>query len=88
MTAMVERIADEVKALPPRELDEFLAWLADYELAQADDWDREIERDSRPGGRLGPVLKRIQADIAAGQQVTADLAGGYVAAARASRRSM
>ena len=67
MTATVEKIADEVKALPEKELDEFLSWLADYELANPDRWDKEIERDSRPGGRLDSVLKRVRGDIAAGR---------------------
>jgi len=67
MTATVEKIAGEVKALPERELDEFLSWLADYELARPDRWDREIERDSQPGGRLDAVLTRVRNDIAAGR---------------------
>jgi len=67
MTATVEKIADEVKALPEEELDEFLAWLADYELAHPDRWDREVERDSQPGGRLAAVLARVRDDIVAGR---------------------
>ena len=67
MTATVEKIADEVKVLPEKELDEFLSWLADYELAHPDRWDREVERDSQPGGGLDVALKRVRADIAAGR---------------------
>ncbi len=67
MTVTVEEIADEVKTLPEEELDEFLSWLADYELAHPDRWDREIERDSQPGGRLDKVLTRVRADITAGR---------------------
>jgi len=67
MTATVEKIAGEVQALPEKELDEFLSWLADYELAHPDRWDREIERDSQPGGRLDAILKRVRRDIAAGR---------------------
>lgn len=67
MTTVVERIANEVKALPEKELDEFLSWLAEYELARPDRWDKEIERDSQPGGRLDVVLKRARDDIAAGR---------------------
>ena len=58
MTTAVEKIVDEVRALPRSDLDEFLSWLADYELQQADDWDREMERDSQPGGRLQSVIDR------------------------------
>ena len=67
MTATVQRIAEEVKALPEKELDEFLSWLAEYELEHPDRWDQEIARDSQPGGRLEPVLKRVRDDIAAGR---------------------
>jgi len=67
MTATVEKIANDVKALPEKELDEFLSWLADYELARPDRWDKEIERDSQPGGRLDAVLQRVRGDVAAGR---------------------
>jgi hypothetical protein len=67
MTVTVAKIADEVKALPEKELDEFLSWLADYELAHPDHWDKEIEHDSQPGGRLDAVLDRVRGDIAAGR---------------------
>ena len=67
MTATVEKIADEVKSLPRAQLDEFLAWLAEYELQQPDEWDKEMERDSRPGGRLQDVIDRAGKHIAAGR---------------------
>jgi len=35
MTVNVQKIAEQVKALPQEEFDEFLAWLADYELEHA-----------------------------------------------------
>ena len=67
MTAIVERIADAVKALHEKERDEFLSWLSDYELAHPDRWDQDIERDSQLGGRLDAVLNRVRSDIAAGR---------------------
>lgn len=67
MNARVQKIAEQVKALPKGELEEFLSWLAEYETGQADTWDREVERDSQEGGALSPVLKRARADIAAGK---------------------
>lgn len=67
MIATVQRIAEEVKALPEKELDEFLSWLAEYELEHPDRWDQQIARDSQPGRRLEPVLKRVRNDIAAGR---------------------
>lgn len=66
MTATVEKLAGEVQSLRENELDEFLSWLADYELAHFDPWDAEIERDSQPGGRLDAVLRRVRNDIASG----------------------
>jgi hypothetical protein len=67
MTAMVQRIAEEVKSLPRAQLDELLAWLADYELQQPDEWDKAMERDSQPGGRLQELIDRARKDIAAGR---------------------
>ncbi len=67
MNATVQKIADEVRSLPAKELDEFLSWLAEYELAQRDTWDQQVARDSQPGGGLDTVLKRVRDDIAAGR---------------------
>jgi hypothetical protein len=67
MTATVERIADEVKSLPRAQLDELLAWLAEYELQRPDEWDKAMERDSQPGGRLQDAIDRARKDIAAGR---------------------
>ena len=43
MTTIVQKIADEVRSLPRAQLEEFLAWLADYELQHSDEWDKEME---------------------------------------------
>jgi len=67
MTATVQKIAEQVKALPEKDLDEFLSWLAQYEIEHPDRWDQLIARDSQPSGRLEPVLKRVRDDIAAGR---------------------
>jgi DNA-binding transcriptional ArsR family regulator len=67
MTAKVEKIAEQVKALPEDEREEFLSWLADFEIEHSDDWDKEIARDSQPGGRLERVLGRVRKDIAGGR---------------------
>lgn len=67
MTENVQKLAEQVKVLPEEERDEFLSWLAEFELEHADEWDNEIERDSQPGGRLDPTLKRVREDIADGR---------------------
>lgn len=67
MTAKVDKIAEQVKALPEKEMDEFLSWLAAYEVGRADEWDKEMARDSEPGGRLHSVLDRVRKDIAEGR---------------------
>jgi len=67
MTRTVEKIAAEVSALPDAELDELLAWLADFESQRMDAWDKEIAADSLPGGRLQGLLDRAKDDIAAGR---------------------
>lgn len=66
-TARVQKIAEQVIALPQKEKEEFLSWLADFEANQLDDWDREIARDAQLGGRLEGVLKRVRKDIAQGR---------------------
>lgn len=60
MKAAVKKIAEQVKALPESELDEFLSWLAEYQMGHSDEWDKETERDFRNGGPLSPVLKRVR----------------------------
>jgi hypothetical protein len=67
MTRTVEKIAAEVSALPDAELDELLAWLAEFESQRMDSWDKEIAADSLPGGRLQGLLDRAKEDIAAGR---------------------
>lgn len=67
MSRAVERIAREVKSLPPAELDEFLNWLSDFTTGQMDEWDSEVARDSKPGGRLEPLLRRAEQDVATGR---------------------
>ena len=72
MKATIKKITEQVKALPETEMDEFLSWLADYEIGHSDEWDKEIERDSQEGGPMSPVLKRVRADIAAGRTKSLD----------------
>ena len=67
MSAIVEKLVDQVKALPKEQFDEFLAWLAEYEFQQPDAWDQQMERDSLPGGPLQDVIDRARNDIAAGR---------------------
>lgn len=72
MTAIVEQIAGQVRSLSEKELDELLSWLADYELGTSDEWDKELEQDSRDGGRLSSVLERVRSDIASGKTRSLD----------------
>jgi hypothetical protein len=67
MSGAVQKIADEIRALPSEQLEEFLAWLAEFESSRTDDWDKEIARDSAPAGRLQGLVKEAQQDIAAGR---------------------
>ena len=67
MIARVKKIAEQVMALPRDEREEFLSWLADFEAAYSDDWDKDIARDSQPGGRLESVIERVRKDIAEGR---------------------
>ena len=67
MTTKVKKIVEQVKALPENEREEFLSWLADFEIEHADDWDNEIVRDSQPGGGLSYILGRVRKDISEGR---------------------
>lgn len=67
MKAAVKKIAEQVKALPESELEEFLSWLTEYEVGHSDEWDKEIERDSQDRGPPSPMLKRVREDIATGR---------------------
>lgn len=67
MTRAVEKLADKVKALPEEQLEEFLAWLAEFEAERLDSWETEVAADSRPGGRLQPLIDRARDDIAKGK---------------------
>lgn len=67
MTAKVAKIADQIRSLPRDQFDEFLVWLADYELQQSDRWDKEMEQDCLPGGRLLEVIDRARMDISSGR---------------------
>ncbi len=48
MTAAVKKIVSEVKQLQEAELNELLAWLAEYQFSKMDSWDQQIAADSRP----------------------------------------
>jgi len=67
MKQSVEKLADQVRALPAEELDELLTWLAASGAEQHDAWDAELAADSAPGGRLQPLLAKVRADLAAGR---------------------
>ena len=67
MSSTVQKLADEVRALPSEQLEEFLAWLAEFESGRMDDWDKQLARDSAPDGRLQGLLKEAGQDIAAGR---------------------
>ena len=72
MTRAVQKIVEEVKALPESELEELLVWLGDFEAQRMDAWDRVIAADSKPGGRLREFIDRARSDIAAGRTVPLD----------------
>ena len=67
MNTKVQQIAEQVKALPQVDREEFFAWLSDFQLLQSDDWDTQIAQDSLPGGRLSGVLERVKRDISEGR---------------------
>jgi len=67
MIAAVQHIAEEVRNLQENEFGEFLSWLTDFEISHADEWDKQIEQDSLPSGRLTSLLDKVRSDIASGK---------------------
>jgi hypothetical protein len=63
MTARIQKIVNQVKALSEKERDELFSRLAEYEFQLADEWGEETAGDSQPGGRLEDVLDRVRRDI-------------------------
>lgn len=67
MKSAIKKITEQIEALPKNDLDEFLSWLAEYEMGHSDEWDKEIELDFRDDGPLSPLLQRVRRDIASGK---------------------
>jgi hypothetical protein len=67
MTSSVRKIVGQVKSLSRDDKEEFLTWLADFELEHSDEWDQQLQRDSQPGGRLEGTLERVRKDITQGR---------------------
>jgi hypothetical protein len=59
----IEKIEQEVQALPPDEFAQFRAWFLEYDWAA---WDRQIERNDQ-AGRLDDLAARALRDHAAGK---------------------
>ena len=60
----VQEIETAIKRLPKTEVWQLVQWLNDY---VDDDWDREMKRDARPGGKLDRLVKKVKADVKAGK---------------------
>ena len=58
----VKEIEAAIRALPVKDLDELLAWLADY---HAQLWDKQIE-DDLESGRLDALLSAVDEEYDAG----------------------
>jgi hypothetical protein len=66
----VEKIEQDVQALPPDELAEFRAWFLEYDWTT---WDRQLERDVQ-NGRLDDLGEKALRDHAAGKTPVSDSA--------------
>ena len=63
-TMSIVELKREVDALPPCELAELSAYVAQRDSAE---WNAKIDRDFGEGGRLRSVLEEVRADIGAGR---------------------
>lgn len=59
----VQALEEEIERLTPEELAELRVWLVERE---ADEWDREIERDAA-SGKLDKLFEKSVADHRAGK---------------------
>ena len=59
----LEALEEEIKKLAPEELAQLREWLLEHE---ADEWDREIERDAS-SGKLDKLFEKSLADHRAGK---------------------
>ncbi len=59
----LQLLEDEIKRLPPEEIAQLRDWLLELD---ADQWDREIERDA-DSGKLDNVFEKSLADHRAGK---------------------
>jgi hypothetical protein len=66
MSATVEKILHEVRALSAAEREELWKRIAEAEAATLDDWEKEMERDSN-SGKLDHLLAELREDITAGR---------------------
>jgi hypothetical protein len=62
LMASIEELETEIQKLPPNELERLAEWLAEYR-AQA--WDKQIAKDSAPGGPLRPFIDEAKSDFKA-----------------------
>jgi len=67
MTANVQQITEQIKALGPSEQAELFQWLDDFEEHFESAWDRQIEEDFKSEGRLHPFLQKVKREIAEGR---------------------
>jgi uncharacterized membrane protein YkoI len=66
MSATVEKILEEVKSLSSQEREELWDRVAVEEANNLDDWEKQIERDSK-AGKLDQLLAELKKDIQAGR---------------------
>src|SRR5438034_11792136 len=66
VSATVEKILKEVKSLSSREREELWDRVAAEEANNLDEWEKQIERDSK-AGKLDHLLAELRDDIKAGR---------------------
>jgi len=66
MSATVEKILREVKSLSSQEREELWNRVAAEEANNLDEWEKQIERDSK-SGKLDHLLAELKEDIQAGR---------------------
>ncbi len=60
----VQEIEKAIKQLPRQQAWDVANWLHDY---LDDEWDHEMKKDAKPGGKLDRMVSRVKADVKAGK---------------------
>jgi hypothetical protein len=60
----ITELQSYIEELPPADVERLAEWLAEY---RARLWDKQMEEDARPGGRMRRLIDEAKSDFNAGK---------------------